>query len=102
MNLAPVNWSAYEDIAEFFTNDVKEIDGKAIYGHMDYGKKASRSGLALHRRIRLSMAGAGDKGIPNGAPVDEWGIRVDGLPSRRFQRGPRRHQRSGRQVRLAR
>ena len=23
----PVNWSAYEDIAEFFTNDVKEIDG---------------------------------------------------------------------------
>src|SRR3546814_7680691 len=24
------------------------------------------------------MAGAGDKGIPNGLPVDEWGIRVDG------------------------
>jgi glycerol transport system substrate-binding protein len=23
------------------------------------------------------MAGAGDKGIPNGKPVDEWGIRVD-------------------------
>ena len=23
----PVNWSAYEDIAEFFSNDVKEIDG---------------------------------------------------------------------------
>jgi glycerol transport system substrate-binding protein len=23
------------------------------------------------------MAGAGDKGIPNGLPVDEWGIRVD-------------------------
>ena len=34
----PVNWSAYEDIAEFFTNDVKEIDGVRIYGHMDYGK----------------------------------------------------------------
>jgi glycerol transport system substrate-binding protein len=31
----PVNWSAYEDIAEFFTNDVKEIDGVQIYGHMD-------------------------------------------------------------------
>jgi glycerol transport system substrate-binding protein len=23
------------------------------------------------------MAGAGDKGLPNGKPVDEWGIRVD-------------------------
>jgi glycerol transport system substrate-binding protein len=35
----PLNWSAYEDIAEFFTNDVKTIDGKPIYGHMDYGRK---------------------------------------------------------------
>src|SRR6267154_3506711 len=35
----PVNWSAYEDIAEFFTNDVRSVDGKPIYGHMDYGKK---------------------------------------------------------------
>jgi glycerol transport system substrate-binding protein len=35
----PVNWSAYEDIAEFFTNDVKEVDGVRVYGHMDYGKK---------------------------------------------------------------
>src|SRR5688500_5772783 len=33
----PVNWSAYEDIAEFFTNDVKEVNGQKIYGHMDYG-----------------------------------------------------------------
>jgi hypothetical protein len=24
------------------------------------------------------MAGAGDKGLPNGLPVDEWGIRVEG------------------------
>ncbi len=31
----PVNWSAYEDIAEFFTEHVKEIDGVRIYGHMD-------------------------------------------------------------------
>src|SRR3989440_7512226 len=30
----PVNWSAYEDIAEFFTNDIKEINGVRIYGHM--------------------------------------------------------------------
>src|SRR5690349_15543618 len=35
----PVNWSAYEDIADFFTNTVKELDGQRIYGHMDYGKK---------------------------------------------------------------
>ena len=35
----PVNWSAYEDIAEYFTNTVKTIDGQRIYGHMDYGKK---------------------------------------------------------------
>ena len=73
----PVNWSAYEDIAEFFTNDVKEIDGKAIYGHMDYGKKAPDLGWRF-TDAWLSMAGAGDKGIPNGLPVDEWGIRVDG------------------------
>jgi glycerol transport system substrate-binding protein len=73
----PVNWSAYEDIAEFFTNDVKEIDGKAVYGHMDYGKKAPDLGWRF-TDAWLSMAGAGDKGIPNGVPVDEWGIRVDG------------------------
>jgi ABC-type sugar transport system, periplasmic component len=36
----PVNWSAYEDIAAFFKDEVKEIDGKAVFGHMDYGKKA--------------------------------------------------------------
>ena len=35
----PVNWSAYEDIAQFFSEDVKEIDGVKIYGHMDYGKR---------------------------------------------------------------
>ena len=28
----PVNWSAYEDIAEFFSNDVKQIEGVDIYG----------------------------------------------------------------------
>ena len=27
----PLNWSAYEDIASFFTHDVKEIDGKTVY-----------------------------------------------------------------------
>lgn len=72
----PVNWSAYEDIAEFFSEQVREIDGKAIYGHMDYGKKAPDLGWRF-TDAWLSMAGAGDKGIPNGKPVDEWGIRVD-------------------------
>jgi len=73
----PVNWSAYEDIAEFFSEDVREINGKAIYGHMDYGKKAPDLGWRF-TDAWLSMAGAGDKGIPNGKPVDEWGIRVEG------------------------
>ncbi|SFL11790.1 ABC transporter substrate-binding protein [Pseudovibrio ascidiaceicola] len=73
----PVNWSAYEDIAEFFTNDVKEINGEKVYGHMDYGKKDPSLGWRF-TDAWLSMAGAGDKGIPNGLPVDEWGIRVNG------------------------
>jgi glycerol transport system substrate-binding protein len=72
----PVNWSAYEDIAEFFTEHVREIDGKAVFGHNDYGKKSPDLGWRFHDAW-LSMAGAGDKGIPNGLPVDEWGIRVD-------------------------
>ena len=71
----PLNWSAYEDIAEFFTNDVKTIDGKPIYGHMDYGKKDPSLGWRF-TDAWLSMAGTADKGIPNGLPIDEWGIRV--------------------------
>lgn len=71
----PLNWSAYEDIAEFFTNDVKTIDGKPIYGHMDYGKKDPSLGWRF-TDAWLSMVGSADKGIPNGMPVDEWGIRV--------------------------
>ena len=71
----PQNWSAYEDIADFFTNDVKELDGKKVYGHMDYGKKDPSLGWRF-TDAWLSMAGAADKGIPNGLPVDEWGIRV--------------------------
>ena len=71
----PLNWSAYEDIAAFFTNDVKMIDGKPIYGHMDYGKKDPSLGWRF-TDAWLSMAGAADIGIPNGLPVDEWGIRV--------------------------
>ncbi len=70
----PVNWSAYEDIAEFFTG--REIDGETVYGHMDYGKKDPSLGWRF-TDAWMSMAGMGDKGEPNGLPVDEWGIRVN-------------------------
>jgi len=72
----PVNWSAYEDIAEFFSVKVKKIDGKRIYGHMDYGKRAPDLGWRM-TDAWLSMAGEGSKGLPNGIPVDEWGIRME-------------------------
>ncbi|MEM1230770.1 MAG: ABC transporter substrate-binding protein [Pseudomonadota bacterium] len=72
----PVNWSAYEDIAEFFSRHVKTIDGEPVYGHMDYGKKDPSLGWRF-TDAWLSMAGAGDPGLPNGLPVDEWGIRVE-------------------------
>ena len=82
----PVNWSAYEDIAEFFTKDVKEIDGVKVYGHMDYGKRAPDLGWRM-TDAWLSMAGAGSKGLPNGRPIDEWGIRMERAPATR--RAPR-------------
>ncbi len=72
----PVNWSAYEDIAEFFSDDVKEIDGVRIYGHMDYGKRAPDLGWRM-TDAWLSMAGSTSPGLPNGRPIDEWGIRMD-------------------------
>jgi glycerol transport system substrate-binding protein len=72
----PLNWSAYEDIAEFFTNDVKQIDGKPIYGHMDYGKKDPSLGWRFtdawlshgrHRRHRHPQRRAGGRvGHPRG------------------------------------
>ena len=75
----PVNWEAYEDIANFFTNEVNgngTINGEKVYGHMDYGKKSPSLGWRF-TDAWLSIAGAGDVGIPNGLPVDEWGIRVE-------------------------
>jgi glycerol transport system substrate-binding protein len=42
---------------------------------MDYGKKDPSLGWRF-TDAWLSMAGSADKGIPNGMPVDEWGIRV--------------------------
>ncbi|QPH52291.1 ABC transporter substrate-binding protein [Pontivivens ytuae] len=74
----PVNWSAYEDIAAFFTGrDLSHmgVDGD-VYGHMDYGKKDPSLGWRF-TDAWMSMAGMGDVGEPNGLPVDEWGIRVN-------------------------
>ncbi|PSR05015.1 MAG: ABC transporter substrate-binding protein, partial [Bacteroidetes bacterium SW_8_64_56] len=76
----PRNWAAYEDIAEFFTESVSpedlgaDVDG--IYGHMDYSKKSPSLGWRF-TDAWLSIAGVGDTGLPNGKPVDEWGIRVE-------------------------
>lgn len=72
----PQNWAAYEDIAEFFSVHVKEIDGQRVWGHMDYGKADPSLGWRISDAW-LSLAGSGDKGLPNGLPVDEWGIRVE-------------------------
>ena len=75
----PVNWSAYEDIAEFFTGrDMSYMGGPAdgVFGSMDYGKKDPSLGWR-YTDAWMSMAGMGDIGEPNGLPVDEWGIRVN-------------------------
>lgn len=72
----PQNWQAYEDIAQFFSEVVKEIEGKRIYGHMDYAKADPSLGWRMSDAW-FSMAGVGDRGLPNGLPVDEWGIRVE-------------------------
>ena len=74
----PVNWSAYEDIAEFFTGrDLSHLGVSGdVYGNMDYGKKDPSLGWR-YTDAWMSMAGMGDKGQPNGLPVDEWGIRVN-------------------------
>ncbi len=74
----PVNWSAYEDIAEFFTGrDLSHlgVEGE-VFGNMDYGKKDPGLGWR-YTDAWMSMAGMGDVGEPNGLPVDEWGIRVN-------------------------
>ncbi|QEM82085.2 carbohydrate ABC transporter substrate-binding protein [Halomonas binhaiensis] len=72
----PTNWTAYQDIAEFFSKHVGEIDGHKVYGHMDYGRRDPSLGWRFHDSW-LSMAGMGSPGVPFGNPVDDWGIRVD-------------------------
>ncbi len=72
----PLNWTAYEDIAEFFSLHVREIDGQQVWGHMDYGSNEPSLGWRFSDAW-LGLAGVGDKGLPNGLPVDDWGIRVE-------------------------
>ena len=55
---------------------MKEIDGVRVYGHMDYGKRAPDLGWRM-TDAWLSMAGATSPGLPNGRPIDEWGIRME-------------------------
>jgi glycerol transport system substrate-binding protein len=89
----PVNWSAYEDIAEFFTNDIKEINGVKVYGHMDYGKKDPSLGWRF-TDAWLSMAGQGHSQRSAGRRMGHPHGR---LPSGRLlDRTWWRHQRSGR------
>lgn len=70
----PRNWAAYEDIAEFFTET--PVDGMKVYGHLDYGKPSPSLGWRF-TDAWFSIAGVGDAGLPNGLPVDEWGVRVE-------------------------
>jgi glycerol transport system substrate-binding protein len=43
---------------------------------MDYGKRAPDLGWRM-TDAWLSMAGSTSKGLPNGRPIDEWGIRME-------------------------
>src|SRR5207245_391533 len=61
-------------LSDYMSGARKDVQ---IYGHMDYGKKDPSLGWRF-TDAWLSMAGNGDKGIPNGKPVDEWGIRMEG------------------------
>ncbi|MCK7512562.1 MAG: carbohydrate ABC transporter substrate-binding protein [Desulfobacterales bacterium] len=67
---------AYEDIAEFFT---ERRARRSTASRSTVTWTTARRTRILGWRFTdawLSMAGAGDKGIPNGKPVDEWGIRM--------------------------
>jgi glycerol transport system substrate-binding protein len=75
----PQNWAAYEDIAAFFTDRRMKNpnDSEVIaFGHADYALPGPWLGWRFSDAF-FSVAGMGDKGLPNGIPVDEWGIRVE-------------------------
>ncbi len=61
----PVNWAAYEDIAEFFTTT--KIDGRKVYGHFDYGKPSPSLGWRF-TDAWLSLAGWATRACPTACP----------------------------------
>ena len=79
----PLNWAAYEDIAQFFTGrKLQNANGSTVtvWGHADYARPGPWLGWRFSDAF-FSIAGMGDPGLPNGLPVDEWGIRViDQIP----------------------
>jgi glycerol transport system substrate-binding protein len=75
----PLNWAAYEDIAAFFHGrKMTNPNGSEVvaYGHADYGLPGPWLGWRFSDAF-LGLAGVGDVGLPNGLPVDDWGIRVE-------------------------
>ena len=75
----PRTWAEYEQIAAFFTGRrMTNPDGSTVqaWGHLDYYKVGDVSLGWRIADVQLSNAGVGDPGIPNGVPVDEYGIRV--------------------------
>ena len=70
----PTNWSAYEDIADFFSNDVKEWTARRSMATWTTARKTRPwAGASPTRGCRWP---APPTSLPNGMPVDEWGIRV--------------------------
>ncbi len=80
----PETWREYEEVAEFFTGrKMINPDGSEVkaYGHLDYYKVGDVSLGWRIADVQLVNAGVGDPGLPNGIPVDEYGIRVEkGIP----------------------
>ena len=69
----PLNWSAYEDIADSFTNNVKEDDGHKVYGHMDSWQARPFLGWRF-TDTWLSIAGAGGQRHPQRIAGGRMGI----------------------------
>jgi glycerol transport system substrate-binding protein len=68
MTWAPLNWSATKISPEFFSVDVKTIDGKPIYHAWTIKKDPPLAGVSP---MLASMAGTVDIGAPKRPPIDE-------------------------------
>jgi glycerol transport system substrate-binding protein len=74
----PVNWSAYEDIAEFFTNDVKQLMASGCTATWTTGRRTRRSGGAS--RTRGCPWRRGRQGLPQWQAGGRVGHPRRGLP----------------------